>query len=109
MSTGKHSASLHLYRAQCLQLTSHRHFKTYFSNHALAFYTNSTHKLEQGYTNNMAKKKIPEIRYRASRICRVLGNSTAYETMNILKKGKKTPQELARILGLSLPTVSHVL
>ncbi|UCG91742.1 MAG: winged helix-turn-helix transcriptional regulator [candidate division WOR-3 bacterium] len=56
----------------------------------------------------MAKKKIPEIRYRASRICRVLGNPTAYETMNILKKGKKTPHELAHILGVSLPTISHV-
>jgi DNA-binding transcriptional ArsR family regulator len=57
----------------------------------------------------MAKKKIPEIRYRASRICRVLGNPTAYELLHILQKGKKTPYELARMLGVSITTVSHVL
>jgi len=57
----------------------------------------------------MAKKKIPEVRYRASRICRALANPTAYETLHILKKGKKTPEQLAHILGISVPTISHVL
>jgi DNA-binding transcriptional ArsR family regulator len=57
----------------------------------------------------MAKKKIPEIRYRASRVCRVLGNPTAYELLHILQKGKRTPHELARMLGVSITTVSHVL
>jgi len=57
----------------------------------------------------MPKKKIPENRYRASRICRVLGNPTAYEMLHILKGGAKKPSELAKILGLSIPTVSQVL
>lgn len=54
----------------------------------------------------MAKKKIPEIRYRASRICRAMGNPTAYEVLHILKKGERTPEELAKLLGVSLPTIS---
>jgi len=57
----------------------------------------------------MAKKKIPEIRYRASRICRAMGNPTAYEVLHILKKGERTPAELAKLLGVSLPTISQVL
>jgi len=57
----------------------------------------------------MAKKKIPEVHYRASRVCRVLGNPTAYELLHLLSKDARTPQELAHILGLSITTVSHVL
>lgn len=57
----------------------------------------------------MAKKKIPEVRYRSSRICRVLGNPTAYEMLSILKKGSKTPEQLANILGVTVSTVSQVL
>ena len=57
----------------------------------------------------MAKKKIPEIHYRASRICRALGNPTAYETLHLLKKNRRTPEQLANLLGVSLPTVSQVL
>jgi len=57
----------------------------------------------------MKKKKIPEIHYRASRICRTLGNPTAYETLHLLKKNRRTPQQLADLLGVSLPTVSQVL
>lgn len=57
----------------------------------------------------MAKKKISEIHYRASRICRVLGNPTAYEVLHILKRGEKSPEELATIMGLSMPTISDVL
>jgi DNA-binding transcriptional ArsR family regulator len=57
----------------------------------------------------MAKKKIPEIHYRASRICRALGNPTAYEILHLLKKDKKTPEQLAVLLGVSLPTISQVL
>ncbi len=57
----------------------------------------------------MAKKKIPEIHYRASRICRALGNPTAYETLHLLKKNRRTPEQLADLLGVSLPTVSQVL
>jgi len=54
----------------------------------------------------MAKKKIPEIRYRASRVCRILANPTAYEMLHILQKGKKTPSELAEILGVHIANVS---
>ena len=57
----------------------------------------------------MAKKRIPEVRYRASRVCRVLGNPTAYELLHILQQGKRTPYELASLLGVSISTVSHVL
>ena len=55
------------------------------------------------------KKKIPEQRYRASRICRVLGNPTAFETVYILEKGKQTPGQLAHKLGVSITTMSAVL
>lgn len=55
------------------------------------------------------KKKIPEHRYRASRICRTLGNPTAYETIHLLAAGKRSPAELTHLLGVSMPTVSHVL
>lgn len=55
------------------------------------------------------KKRIPEHRYRASRICRALGNPTAYEAMHLLSSGKRCPAELASRLGVSIPTVSHVL
>ena len=55
------------------------------------------------------KKKIPENRYRASRICRALGNPTAYEVLTLLREGKKTPEALANFLGVSIATVSQVL
>lgn len=57
----------------------------------------------------MAKKRIPEIRYRASRVCRALGNPTAYEILHLLRRERRTPEELAHILGVSIPTVSQVL
>jgi len=55
------------------------------------------------------KKKIPENRYRASRICRALGNPTAYEILTLLRDEKKTPEELANLLGVSVATISQVL
>jgi DNA-binding transcriptional ArsR family regulator len=55
------------------------------------------------------KKKIPEHRYRASRICRALGNPTAYEAIHLLAAGRRSPAELAHVLGVSIPTVSHIL
>jgi DNA-binding transcriptional ArsR family regulator len=55
------------------------------------------------------KKKMPEKRYRASRICRVLGNPTAYEIMVLLSDKKRTPDELAGMLGVSIATISQVL
>ncbi|HIE05681.1 MAG TPA: ArsR family transcriptional regulator [bacterium (Candidatus Stahlbacteria)] len=57
----------------------------------------------------MAKKKIPEVRYRASRVCRVLGNPTAYEMLHLLSKGRKTPEQLADMLGISIITTSQTL
>ncbi len=57
----------------------------------------------------MTRKKIPENHYRASRVCRILGNPTAYEVLHILARGEKTPTELASILGVRVPTVSQVL
>lgn len=55
------------------------------------------------------KKKIPENRYRASRICRALGNPTAYEVLTLLQEKKRTPEELSNTLGLNIATVSQVL
>lgn len=55
------------------------------------------------------RKKMPETEYRASRVCRILGNPTAYQIMKSLFKGAKTPTELAKELGLSIQTISDVL
>ncbi len=55
------------------------------------------------------KRKIPEIYYRSSRICRVLGNPTAYQILKMLAKTKKKPTEIAQELELSLPTISIAL
>ena len=52
---------------------------------------------------------MPENEYRASRICRVLGNPTAYKIIKLLHKSKKTPSELAKEMGLSLPLTSLTL
>lgn len=51
------------------------------------------------------RKKIPEVHYRSSRVCRVLGNPTAYEILKTLAKEKMRPHEIARDFGLSLPTI----
>lgn len=55
------------------------------------------------------RKKMPETEYRASRICRVLGNPTAYQVIKVLLGSKKTPSEIAKKLGLSLSLVSATL
>lgn len=55
------------------------------------------------------REMIPEKRYRASRICRALGNPTAYEIVTLLGIKKMTPDELARTLRVSAATVSQVL
>ncbi|MDH4212004.1 MAG: helix-turn-helix domain-containing protein [candidate division WOR-3 bacterium] len=57
----------------------------------------------------MAKKLIPENRYRASRICRALGNPTAYEVLTLMRDQKRTPEELAVLLGVSISNISQVL
>lgn len=49
------------------------------------------------------------IRYRASRICRVLGNPTAYEILYLLRNNMMRPEEIAETLGLSISTVSLTL
>ncbi|KPK63782.1 hypothetical protein AMJ83_04805 [candidate division WOR_3 bacterium SM23_42] len=55
------------------------------------------------------RKKMPETEYRASRVCRILGNPTAYQVIKSLFKSEKTPTELAHEIGLSLATISDVL
>jgi DNA-binding transcriptional ArsR family regulator len=55
------------------------------------------------------KKNIPEKRYRASRICRALGNPTAYEVLVLLRRKRMTPEEIASALGVNIATVSQVL
>ncbi|MGB3340379.1 MAG: winged helix-turn-helix domain-containing protein [bacterium] len=54
-------------------------------------------------------KKIPELHYRSSRICRVLGNPTAYEIMKMLAKKSMNPTQIACEMKLSIPTISAVL
>ena len=54
-------------------------------------------------------KKIPELHYRSSRICRVLGNPTAYEIVKLLVRQPLKPTQIASGLKLSVPTVSAVL
>ena len=55
------------------------------------------------------KRKVPELYYRSSRICRVLGDPTAYQILRAIMKGGKTPTLIAQELKLSLPTVSTAL
>jgi DNA-binding transcriptional ArsR family regulator len=56
-----------------------------------------------------ARSRVPELYYRSSRICRVLGNPTAYQILKILIKNRKAPSALADELKLSLPTISIAL
>ena len=57
----------------------------------------------------MRKRKMPETQYRASRVCRIIGNPTAYQAIKILSTGKKTPSELAEEIGVSIQTMSATL
>ena len=57
----------------------------------------------------MSKRKMLETQYRASRLCRVLGNPTAYQIITILAKSRKTPTVLAEELKLSTKTISETL
>lgn len=58
----------------------------------------------------MKRKTMLEGEYRASRICRVLGNPTAYQIMKILKlKTKKSPTEISLKLGLTITNTSKTL
>ena len=52
---------------------------------------------------------MPETEYRASRLCRVLGNPTAYQILKILTQRRATPTELANEIGLSVKTISETL
>jgi transcription initiation factor IIE alpha subunit len=55
------------------------------------------------------KRKMSETDYRASRVCRILGNPTAYQIIKCLLKGEKTPTELAKEIGVSITTISDAL
>ncbi len=55
------------------------------------------------------RRKMPETEYRASRICRILGNPTAYQIIKSLFSGAKKPSELAMELGISITTISETL
>jgi len=55
------------------------------------------------------ERKMPENEYRASRLCRILGNPTAYQVIKSLFKGKKSPTELSEEVGVALTTISDVL
>jgi transcription initiation factor IIE alpha subunit len=55
------------------------------------------------------KRKMPETEYRASRVCRMLGNPTAYQVIKSLFECAKTPTDLATEIGVSVATISDVL
>ncbi len=57
----------------------------------------------------MRKGKMPETMYRASRLCRVLGNPGAYLVLRRLGAGRWTPGGLAAALGVSRAAVSQTL
>jgi DNA-binding transcriptional ArsR family regulator len=50
-----------------------------------------------------------ETQYRASRVCRILGNPTAYQILKLLHGSKKTPSEIAKKMGISLTLASATL
>jgi len=52
---------------------------------------------------------MPETEYRASRVCRILGNPTAYKIIKLLFDREKTPSELASEIEVSVATASDVL
>lgn len=55
------------------------------------------------------RKRLPETQYRGSRLCRVLGNPTAYQVLRCIMKQPVSPSELANEIGLSLQTISDTL
>ena len=53
---------------------------------------------------------MEERSYRQSRLCRLLGNPTAYAIVQLLAENREmSPSEIARALGRSLSRVSHTL
>ena len=50
-----------------------------------------------------------ETQYRASRVCRILGNPTAYQMLKLLIDTKMRPTDIAEELGLSMTLVSMTL
>ncbi len=52
---------------------------------------------------------MKEIQYRSSRICRVLGNPTAYKIIRLLENKKLSPSEISQKLNLSIQTISDTL
>ena len=52
---------------------------------------------------------MPETQYRASRVCRVLGNPTAYQIVHLLLNAKLRPSDIADEMGISLTLASATL
>ena len=52
---------------------------------------------------------MPETEYRASRVCRVLGNPTAYQIIKTLYGSRRKPGEIAEKLGVSSTLISQTL
>ncbi len=55
------------------------------------------------------RRKMPETEYRGSRLCRILGNPTAYQIIKLLMRNKASVSELTDRIGLSLQTISDTL
>lgn len=52
---------------------------------------------------------MPETEYRGSRLCRILGNPTAYQIIKLLMRNKASVSQLTQRIGLSLQTISDTL
>jgi len=58
---------------------------------------------------DQAVDDMPETAYRASRVCRVIGNPTAYRILKALAGTKMRPSELAELLGVAPNNISRTL
>ena len=53
---------------------------------------------------------VEEVRYRQSRLCRLLGNPVAFTVVSLLASGKEmSTGEIARAIGRSVPRTSNIL
>jgi DNA-binding transcriptional ArsR family regulator len=55
------------------------------------------------------RKAMTETQYRASRVCRILGNPTAYQIIRLLEDKKMRPSDIAEDLGISVTLASATL
>ena len=54
------------------------------------------------------RKRMPETDYLTSRMCRVMGNHTAYQIIKLLFRKEHTAGELSQAPGIDLATISRI-